>query len=85
MQEKLDDIEKRWSELNDKSKERHEVLERAVPATKEYQDLRSQMIPWLTETESKLEEVKLSCDPDALQKEKEKIKVRSMFQSYAIV
>lgn len=75
LQEKLDDIEKRWSALNEKDKERHEVLEKAVPVATEYQDLRNQMMPWLTEAESKVEDIKLLCEPDALQTEKEKIKV----------
>ena len=75
LQEKLDDVEKRWSELNDKSTERETVLEKAVPVTTEYQALHSQMLPWLTEAENKADEVKLSCDPEALQAGKDKIKV----------
>lgn len=81
LEEKLADMTRRWTELKAKSHDRDKLLDEAVEATTEYQELKNQFVPWLDETEKSFDDIKPSCDTEKLKEQEEKLKV-SLFCSF---
>jgi len=75
LEEKLEDITKRWNELKASSNDRDKLLDDAVEATTEYQQLKNQFVPWLDETEKSFDDINPCCDADKLKVQEEKLKV----------
>ena len=75
LEEKLSDVTFGWIELNAKSDDRSAVFSRAAVASFEQHDLCGHFFPWLTGIEKKVEQISLSCDPEKLNSNEDKIKV----------
>lgn len=75
LQEKLDNMSQRWTELNDASDDRTAKLEQAVKLTNEYQEQRGHFVPWLDEAERRADAIRLICDPKALESRKQHVEV----------
>lgn len=75
LQEKLDNMSQRWTELNDMSDDRTTKLEQAVKLTNEYQEQRGHFVPWLDGAERRADTICLTCDPKALESGKQHVQV----------
>ena len=78
VEDKLANITRRWDDLNDKSRDRAEALDKAVELTSEYQALRGEFVPWLEGAEKRVRETPLSCDPEELKSLKGNLEVGSL-------
>ena len=75
LQEKLDNMSQRWTDLNDSSDDRTAKLEQAVKLTNEYQEQRGHFVPWLNGAEERADAIRLTCDPKALESCKQHVEV----------
>lgn len=75
LQEKLDNMSQRWTDLNDTSDDRTAKLEQAVKLTNEYQEQRGHFVPWLNGAEERADAIRLTCDPNALESCKQHVEV----------
>ena len=75
LQEKLDNMSQRWTELNDASDDRTAKLKQAVKLTNEYQEQRGHFVPWLDGAERRADAICLTCDPKALESCKQNVEV----------
>ena len=84
LDKKLGDVTKRWNELNTKSDDCSDVLDKAVVLTSQYQDLRAHFLPWLDGAEKKADEISPSCDPEVLKACKENLEVGFVKETLSI-
>ena len=75
LQEKLDNMRQRWTELNTTSDVRTNNLEKAVKLTTEYQEQRGHFAPWLDSAERRADAIHLTCDSEALETNKQHVEV----------
>lgn len=75
LQEKLDNMRQRWTELNTTSDVRTNNLEKAVKLTTEYQEQRGHFAPWLDSAEKRADAIHLTCDSEALETNKQHVEV----------
>ena len=75
LQEKLDNMSQRWSELNTLSGARSTNLDKAVKLTTEHQEQRNHFVPWLDSAERRLDAIHLTCDPEVLETSKQHVEV----------
>ena len=75
LKEKISDIQSRWSEVKEKSRERKEILEDVVPRTKRYESAKEKLLPWLSDVERRLQDVDvILVDKDKIEKQEETVK-----------
>ena len=75
LQEKLDNMRQRWTELNTTSDVRTNNLEKAVELTTDYQEQRGHFAPWLDSAERRADAIHLTCDSEALETNKQHVEV----------
>ena len=75
LQERLDNMRQRWTELNTTSDVRTNNLEKAVELTTDYQEQRGHFAPWLDSAERRADAIHLTCDSEALETNKQHVEV----------
>ena len=75
LQEKLDNMNERWNELNAASDSRTTRLDEAVTLTSEYFENRCHFVPWLDEAERRIDAIQLKCDDEVLESSKQHVEV----------
>lgn len=78
LQEDLNNLESRWTDVYYNTVERQEKLEEIVPLAQKYSESVSDLLPWLEETEQMVADchVMIVCEKHALTREETFIKVR---------
>ena len=77
LQEDLNNLENRWTEVYFNTIERQEKLEEIVPLAQKYSESVSDLLPWLEETEQMVADCQamIVCEKHALTREETFIKV----------
>ena len=56
MQRKIDDVQNRFAELNDKLSDTHEQMEEALPLARNFNDAHAKFIDWSVKMEPKVKQ-----------------------------
>ena len=77
LRKRLDDLEKRWNDVNMQSTTRETQIEKVLGLVDDYNHVNKEFVTWLSDAEKKLETtLKPVHDQDAVEKQQELLEVR---------
>lgn len=75
LEDKIDDIKKRWEDVKKKTNDRKDKLDEVEDLATKFDDNKSKMLPWLEDMEKKAEPLDcISVDPEELSKQQDTIR-----------